>query len=698
MRFKTIDTTQLFKIIANITISNKDKKIQEFKQVFETMSVSIKDLANSMNNGVSLLEAAIQQTKDDSAEIADFLITKGASHTHENRFGDTPLHYAAFHDRFEIIKRLIKAGADLNARNKVRNHEFPIGKTPLDYARKARKLRAIKLLIQKGADISISDFKGIEQSFNKEEITKVFGVDKLTPLTIEQVKNEAEQKKEIIKAYAELHIIPSVQNAENIEYERKELKKESALLIEDNHNKQIIIHPQYRKKEAADREVINSVTLTPFGKELLSRLNRQNQPFYKEIIDQTEATKSNPHNWQIIPYSESYDQKIKEKEPLLTQEESISETAEKPKQGIKPVSAKRKVAPILQEVEVTTYTKKELKNEEASLIQKVEKEDIEPQESNKEKKETSTPAKSSNLHLIPHPDYNKTKLEKGIEGNSIKLTPTRKKLLSRLSRKSQPFYKEIIDQRESIKSDQKDGEIISYSNTYQVNNVPKMPEILDSKPEQEEDHSTQIDVTEQIDSSIVESYHISVEELEKQEHDSATQDTIKSLENTVSAQIKNLKNSSKVVSTDLAPLSQQKQKLEETTKAIDKLNNIKNNNIRKKSAKRKYNYFLLAFALCASALLSLEPSEILAEAACEIFFSLVLSALGMIATQSFNAKTSKDSTKDIGIKGKNHEISESLEKEAIITKENSKFSNKHIEDSHTRRILKRTSDSIVYLR
>jgi hypothetical protein len=68
----------------------------------------------------------------------------------------TPLQNACFYARFEIVKALIKAGADVAAAPKVSNASG----TPLQIAIRARRLEVIELLVKNGADINGVDPSG----------------------------------------------------------------------------------------------------------------------------------------------------------------------------------------------------------------------------------------------------------------------------------------------------------------------------------------------------------------------------------------------------------------------------------------------------------------------------------------------------------------------------------------------------------
>jgi len=70
-----------------------------------------------------------------------------------NRFdelGKTPLHYAVQDNRLDVVRRLIEAGADVNA-----NDERVIGNTPLSDNARTCTYEMAKLLSDAGADPTI---------------------------------------------------------------------------------------------------------------------------------------------------------------------------------------------------------------------------------------------------------------------------------------------------------------------------------------------------------------------------------------------------------------------------------------------------------------------------------------------------------------------------------------------------------------
>ena len=123
--------------------------------------------ANTRVNNQNLLHLAA------SKEVAELLIAKGADVNAKDRYGFTPLHFAAAFDRIEVAQMLIAQGADINAQ---REHHldrwtptwglyikmFLRGNsraaTPLFFARSPEMA---KFLIAKGANVNAKNNKGM---------------------------------------------------------------------------------------------------------------------------------------------------------------------------------------------------------------------------------------------------------------------------------------------------------------------------------------------------------------------------------------------------------------------------------------------------------------------------------------------------------------------------------------------------------
>ncbi len=74
------------------------------------------------------------------------IIATGANVNARNAYGETPLMFAAFYGKTEIVKLLIEKGADVNAR------EF-MGWTPLLFAARKGHTEIARILIENGADV-----------------------------------------------------------------------------------------------------------------------------------------------------------------------------------------------------------------------------------------------------------------------------------------------------------------------------------------------------------------------------------------------------------------------------------------------------------------------------------------------------------------------------------------------------------------
>jgi ankyrin repeat protein len=85
-----------------------------------------------------------------TTEITSILIKDGRTANTKCKHGRTPLHFAVFFSKADIIKLLIEKGADVNAKD---NNKF----TPLYYAMDAD---TAELLIKSGAQVNAGDGTG----------------------------------------------------------------------------------------------------------------------------------------------------------------------------------------------------------------------------------------------------------------------------------------------------------------------------------------------------------------------------------------------------------------------------------------------------------------------------------------------------------------------------------------------------------
>ena len=78
--------------------------------------------------------------------LVELLLLSGAHVNHVNNRGDYPLHYAARHkDDLETVRILVRAGAQIDAKN-------PLGNTPFAGAAITNKTAAGRFLLEKGAN------------------------------------------------------------------------------------------------------------------------------------------------------------------------------------------------------------------------------------------------------------------------------------------------------------------------------------------------------------------------------------------------------------------------------------------------------------------------------------------------------------------------------------------------------------------
>ncbi len=98
-----------------------------------------------------------------NVDIAEYLVKKGADVNVVGAYRATPLHCAAFKGIYDVVSLLIEKGANVNSRG-------PGGSTPLLFAaemssarvKNAKYLEVVKLLVENGADVNLANEKGMK--------------------------------------------------------------------------------------------------------------------------------------------------------------------------------------------------------------------------------------------------------------------------------------------------------------------------------------------------------------------------------------------------------------------------------------------------------------------------------------------------------------------------------------------------------
>ncbi|MCT7546124.1 ankyrin repeat domain-containing protein [Aliarcobacter cryaerophilus] len=130
----------------------------------------------------------ITSQKEPSLDIFNMLIKAGADINAKDKYSCTPLHWASSKNHIELVKVLIKAGADINAKDKY-------SCTPLHWASSKNHIELVKVLIKASADINA---KGTHK--DKE------GFSSITPLYVCIDNKNWEVAKLLIEAGADVNI------------------------------------------------------------------------------------------------------------------------------------------------------------------------------------------------------------------------------------------------------------------------------------------------------------------------------------------------------------------------------------------------------------------------------------------------------------------------------------------------------------
>ncbi|WP_341792937.1 ankyrin repeat domain-containing protein [Rickettsia endosymbiont of Ceutorhynchus obstrictus] len=154
-----------------------------------TSSDNLSKTINIRNlSGETILFKAIDE---DKADVVKFLLKKGADSNIATSWGLPPLHFAAFRENLEIIELLIKSGAKINAQD-------VDGETALYYllCKHTVNIPLVKLFFIKGANIDIKNSDGkslLEMMKSKNIELKALFEDESNVLTTPEITSNTLQ-------------------------------------------------------------------------------------------------------------------------------------------------------------------------------------------------------------------------------------------------------------------------------------------------------------------------------------------------------------------------------------------------------------------------------------------------------------------------------------------------------------------------
>ncbi len=140
--------------LINIALQNNDVKLMSLLANYNIDP-------NVQYKGLSSLHLAVKQNSD--PEIIKILISLAADIDATDKYGNTPLHFAAKLGNTKIIRELITAGANVN----YMNHTYI---TPLEIAEKQKNLRTLCLLVKAGAKKKQSFLKTLKLAYSTANI------------------------------------------------------------------------------------------------------------------------------------------------------------------------------------------------------------------------------------------------------------------------------------------------------------------------------------------------------------------------------------------------------------------------------------------------------------------------------------------------------------------------------------------------
>ncbi|EHQ24333.1 ankyrin repeat domain-containing protein [Mucilaginibacter paludis] len=126
---------------------DKNLSTEQISQIKEAISKDKSLLHQTDVDKRSLLQLA---TVNDYIDLAEFLIDKGIDVNHQDVLKSTALHYCAEYNRYEIAKKILNHGGDLNLADKYGNQ--PLWTAAFNDKGYSNRIKISELFLNSGAD------------------------------------------------------------------------------------------------------------------------------------------------------------------------------------------------------------------------------------------------------------------------------------------------------------------------------------------------------------------------------------------------------------------------------------------------------------------------------------------------------------------------------------------------------------------
>ncbi|GEO11278.1 hypothetical protein SAE01_37740 [Segetibacter aerophilus] len=136
----SVDTTQIFDACRRNDLDLVERIYEENPEAIHAVDTK----------GFTPLILAVY---NNSLDVVDFLLKKGAKTSGQDAAGNTALMGVCFKGYTELAQKLVDAGADVNERNSN-------GATALTFAATFGHLQIAEILLKKGADLTLQDSRG----------------------------------------------------------------------------------------------------------------------------------------------------------------------------------------------------------------------------------------------------------------------------------------------------------------------------------------------------------------------------------------------------------------------------------------------------------------------------------------------------------------------------------------------------------